>query len=108
MRTRQAPAASPPGRPRPPERSRRRVALPRLVALVALCAPVVSQAQALSIPEYRELILSQETKLARLDRELTAANEQLDQLVAEKAGAGSPRGERSRQLSAEIVEVSER
>ncbi len=71
-------------------------------------APTAAHAQSLTIPEYRELILSSEGTLARLERDLQAANARLDRLVAEKRAAGSSRGSRSRELAAEIVEVSQR
>jgi hypothetical protein len=77
-----------------------------LLALLFLC-PGTARAQVLTIPEYRELLLSQDTKLARLDRELAAANTRLDRLVVDKDAVGSPRQDRSRELSAEIVKASE-
>lgn len=82
--------------------------LPALVlaALLGLL-PSPSPAQVLTIPEYRELLISKESVLTRLERELAVANSRLDRLVAEKQAAGSPRGERSRELSAEIVKASQ-
>lgn len=75
-------------------------------AVLLLAAPAA--AQSLTIPEYRELILANEGKLARVDRDLAAANALLDRLVREKDARGSPVDARSRQLSAEIVAASER
>ncbi len=81
---------------------------PLALLLLAGLVPARVHAQSLTIPEYRELLLSSETTLARLERELQAANARLDRLVAEKQATGSPRGGRSRELAAEIVEVSQR
>jgi hypothetical protein len=96
---------------RAPARARsRRPGLARLALLLLLpgLAPTAARAQSLTIAEYRELILSSEGTLARLDRDLQAANVRLDRLVAEKQAAGSARGPRSRELAAEIVDVSQR
>jgi hypothetical protein len=90
-----------------PFRARRRLALLAWLWLATLPTAPLS-AQALTIPEYRELLLSSETTLARLDRELETANARLDRLVAEKQATGSPRGSRSREIAVEIVEVSQR
>lgn len=79
------------------------------LAATALAGPAApAAAQALTIPEYRELILATEGRIGRLDRELAAANARLDRAVAERDAAGSPRAERSRELSADIVRLSRR
>jgi hypothetical protein len=82
--------------------------LTRLALLVLLgILPAGAPAQSLTIPEYRELILSSEGTLARLDRELEAANARLDRLIARRQATGSPRGARGREIATGIVEVSQ-
>ncbi len=92
-----------------PRSARLRTLFPLVLALAALSAgrPAAASAQALTIPEYRELVFANEGKLVRLDRELGAANARLDGLIAEKE-AGGARGQRGRELSAEIVKASNR
>jgi hypothetical protein len=75
---------------------------------VLLAVPQATRAQTLTVAEYRDQIVGQESTLARLERELEAANAQLDRLVAERQATGSPRGQRSREISLEIVDLSQR
>ena len=94
--------------PAPPARARV-LTLAGALAVAALAAPASpARAQSLTIPEYRELILATEGKIERIRRDLVAANARLDRAVAERDGAGSPRDERARELSADIVRLSRR
>ncbi|MBA2566030.1 MAG: hypothetical protein H0V09_11505, partial [Gemmatimonadetes bacterium] len=79
-----------------------------LLATAGLRAPV-ALAQTLTIPEYRELVLANEGKLTRIDREIAVENARLDRLVSERNRGDSPGGEeRAGQLSGRIVKVSNR
>jgi hypothetical protein len=82
------------------------VVLAHVVLLALPGSATPAAAQSLTIPEYRELLLSKQSVLERIDRELSAANARLDRLVNAEQASGNPRRERSRELSAEIVRVS--
>jgi hypothetical protein len=78
-----------------------------LCILMLSVVPARAGAQELTLPEYRELLLSKESVLLRLERELAAANRDLERLVRQRDNA-SRRGQRTRGLTDEIVKVSNR